>query len=53
MMEAAQELLLRCISIFLTVYFVIGWGKNNNIQNDIPFLIIAIAAAIATRYFEN
>lgn len=46
------ELIFRCLSVFLSIYFTISWGEKNNLQNDIPFILFAAHAALAVHYMR-
>lgn len=51
-MDPRFELLLRSVSVFLSVYFTVGWGEKNSIANDIPVLMLSVIAAILVRYYD-
>ena len=51
-MNPKIEVFFRALSVFLSVYFTIGWGENNEIKYDIPILILAVVSALILRYYE-
>lgn len=48
-MEEKVELVLRSVSVFLSLYFTLGWGTRNTLENDIPVILFAAIAAFVTR----
>lgn len=51
-MDQRVELFLRSLSVFLSVYFTVGWGEKNKILHDVPILICAVIAALLLRYYD-
>jgi hypothetical protein len=50
-MSQKYEVFFRALSIFLTVYFTIGWTEKNQIKYDLPILIFAMVLALMLRYY--
>lgn len=44
------ELLLRTISVFLSVYFTVGWGKKSHPRFDEILMIIVLIGAVVLNY---
>lgn len=51
-MSPKTELFFRALSIFLSIYFTIGWGEKNQIKYDMPILISAMVLAVVVRYYD-
>ena len=48
-MRVEHEIVLRTLSVFLSVYFTLGWGEKSRPEWDIPLMMGAIVLAIVLR----
>lgn len=52
-MNVHLEAILRSFSLFLGVYFTVGWGEKSRPNYDVPLMIASIFFALIIKYYDT